>query len=245
MAMLSIQGPNSRAILQQLSDTDFSDAAFPFSSHKVITIAGHKARALRLSFVGEMGWELHVPNKSAVAVYKAVMATGEPLGLVNSGYRAIDSLSCEKGYRHWHADVRPDDTPLEAGLAFTCKLKTDTNFLGRKPLSVRKQRASGKKLVTLTLNDPSKPLWGLEGIWRNNEVLGYVRRAEYAFYLGRAIAYGYVERPDGNRITNDFLESGSWQVEAMGTMLDASLHVRSPFDPKNLRVKGLYSEAAK
>ncbi|XP_037793833.1 sarcosine dehydrogenase, mitochondrial-like [Penaeus monodon] len=244
MAMLSIQGPNSRAILQQLSDTDFSDAAFPFSSHKVITIAGHKARALRLSFVGEMGWELHVPNKSAVAVYKAVMATGEPLGLVNSGYRAIDSLSCEKGYRHWHADVRPDDTPLEAGLAFTCKLKTDTNFLGRQAIERQKAEGIRKKLVTLTLNDPSKPLWGLEGIWRNNEVLGYVRRAEYAFYLGRAIAYGYVERPDGNRITNDFLESGSWQVEAMGTMLDASLHVRSPFDPKNLRVKGLYSEVS-
>ncbi|XP_047482490.1 sarcosine dehydrogenase, mitochondrial-like [Penaeus chinensis] len=254
MAMLSIQGPNSRAILQQLSDTDFSDAAFPFSSHKVITIAGHKARALRLSFVGEMGWELHVPNESAVADYKAVMATGEApqspslpcslQGLVNSGYRAIDYLSCEKGYRHWHADIRPDDTPLEAGLAFTCKLKTDTNFLGRQAIERQKAEGIRKKLVTLTLNDPSKPLWGLEGIWRNNEVLGYVRRAEYAFYLGRAIAYGYVERPDGERITSDFLKSGSWQLEAMGTMLDASLHVRSPFDPKNLRVKGLYSEAS-
>lgn len=188
------------------------------------------------------GWEIHVPNASAVAVHKALMAAGEPLGLVNSGYRAIDSLSCEKGYRHWHADVRPDDTPLEAGLAFTCKLKKDTNFLGRQ--SIERQKAEGikKKLVTITLDDPTKPLWGLEGIWRNGEVLGYVRRAEYAFALGRSIAYGYVSHPEGEKVTNDFLKSGTWQLESMGKMLDANLHIRPPFDPKNLRVKGLYDE---
>lgn len=183
-----------------------------------------------------------MPNESAVAVHKALMDVGEPFGLVNSGYRAIDSLSCEKGYRHWHADVRPDDTPLEAGLAFTCKLKTDTNFLGRQTIERQKAEGIRKKLVTLTLNDPSKPLWGLEGIWRNGESLGYVRRAEYAFYLGRAIAYGYIERPDRAKITNDFLKNGMWQLDAMGTMLEASVHVRPPFDPQNLRVKGLYNE---
>ncbi|XP_066953751.1 sarcosine dehydrogenase, mitochondrial-like [Macrobrachium rosenbergii] len=242
MAMLSVQGPNSREILQMVSEADFSNEAFPFSTHKVIDVAGHKVRALRLSFVGEMGWELHIPNKSAVAVYKALMAAGKPFGLVNAGYRAIDSLSCEKGYRHWHADVRPDDTPLEAGLAFTCKLKTDINFLGREAIEQQKLHGIRKKLVTITLDDPAKPLWGLEGIWRDGEPVGYVRRADYTFFLGRALAYGYVQRPDKEKITNEFLKTGTWKIESRGELLDATVHIRPPFDPKNLRVKGFYEE---
>ncbi|XP_045607468.2 LOW QUALITY PROTEIN: sarcosine dehydrogenase, mitochondrial [Procambarus clarkii] len=242
MAMLSVQGPLSRAILQKLTDEDLSNEAFPFSTHKVINIAGHKARALRLSFVGEMGWELHVPKSSALAVYEAVTAVGARLGLADAGYRAIDSLSCEKGYRHWHADARPDDTPLEAGLAFTCKLKTDIKFLGREALEMQKSKGIAKKLVTFTLNDPQRPLWGLEGIWRDGEPVGYIRRAEYAFALGRAIAYGYVRSPSGGKVTNDFLKTGDWQLESMGERLDATVHIRPPFDPNNLRVKGIYEE---
>ncbi|XP_066953754.1 sarcosine dehydrogenase, mitochondrial-like isoform X1 [Macrobrachium rosenbergii] len=242
MAMVSVQGPNSRGILQMVSDDDFSNEAFPFSTHKVIDIAGHKARALRLSFVGELGWELHIPNGSAVEVYKAIMNVTKPYGLVNAGYRAIDSLSCEKGYRHWHADIRPDDTPLEAGLAFTCKLKTDTNFLGKEALEQQKLQGIKKKIVTITLDDPTKPLWGLEGIWRDGEPVGYVRRAEYAFTLERALAYGYVRRPDAGNVTNNFLKTGNWKVESKGELLDAKIHLQAPFDPKNLRLKGLYSE---
>lgn len=240
MALLSVQGRHSRTILQQLTDADLGNEAFPFSSHQVITLAGHTLRALRLSFVGELGWELHVPRDSALAVYRAVMAAGKPWGLVNSGYRAIDSLSCEKGYRHWHGDVRPDDTPLEAGLAFTCKLKTNTDFLGR--AAVERQKAEGvtKKLVTLTLQDGSQPLWGLEAIVRDEQVVGYARRAEYAFALNRAIAYGYVRRPDGGVVTKEFLNSGTWYLESMGVSHPATQHTRPPFDPKNLRVKGVY-----
>jgi len=242
MAMLSLQGPRSREILQQISDADFSNEAFPFSTHKIIAVAGKKVRALRLSFVGEMGWELHIPNESAMAVYEALMAAGEPLGLVNSGYRAIDSLSCEKGYRHWHADVRPDDTPLEGGLAFTCKLKTNIDFLGREAIEQQKKEGIKKKLVTFTLDDPNVPLWGLECVWRDGISVGYIRRAEYAFALGRSIAYGYVERPDGEVIKNDFLKSGTWSLESMGELYSAKVHIKGPFDPKNLRVKGLYDQ---
>ncbi|KAK7802345.1 hypothetical protein U0070_018095 [Myodes glareolus] len=110
-------------------------------------------RAIRLSFVGELGWELHVPRTSCLPVYRAVMAAGAKHGLVNAGYRAIDSLSIEKGYRHWHADLRPDDSPLEAGLAFTCKLKSSVPFLGREALE--KQRATGlyRRLVCLTVDE--------------------------------------------------------------------------------------------
>ncbi|KAK7075104.1 hypothetical protein SK128_005196 [Halocaridina rubra] len=192
-----------------------------------------------------MGWELHIPNESAVAVYKALMEAGKPHGLVNAGYRAIDSLSCEKGYRHWHADVRPDDSPLEAGLAFTCKLKTSTNFLGREAIKKQKVRGITKKLVTITVDDPLIPLWGLEGIWRDGKPVGYIRRADYAFALGRSLGYGYVQHPDKSIVTNDFLKSGTWKIESMGEYIDATVHIRPPFDPKNLRVKGLYEELPK
>ncbi|XP_063887251.1 sarcosine dehydrogenase, mitochondrial-like [Scylla paramamosain] len=240
LALISVQGPHSRDILQQLTHEDLADSSFPFSSHKTITLAGHSLRALRLSFVGELGWELHVPRDSALAVYRSLMDVGKSWGITNAGFRAIDSLSCEKGYRHWHGDVRPDDTPLEAGLAFTCKLNTQTNFKGRAALECQRKEGISKKLVTLTLEDGSRPLWGLEAIVRDGEVLGYVRRAEYAFSLGRAIAYGYVRRPEGGRVTKEFLSSGTWQLEVMGKRLPASLHLKPPFDPQNLRVKGIY-----
>lgn len=240
LALISVQGPQSRDILQQLTQEDLADASFPFSSHKIITLAGHSLRAMRLSFVGELGWELHVPRDSALAVYRSLMDVGESWGIANAGFRAIDSLSCEKGYRHWHGDVRPDDTPLEAGLAFTCKLNTQTNFKGRAALERQREEGIYKKLVTLTLEDGSRPLWGQEAIVRDGAVLGYVRRADYAFSLGRAIAYGYVRRPDGGRVTKEFLSSGTWQLEATGERLPASLHLKPPFDPQNLRVKGVY-----
>ncbi|CAG0925632.1 unnamed protein product, partial [Notodromas monacha] len=131
MALISLQGPKSRDILQKLVDVDLSNDNFPFSTNKIATVAGRLVRLLRLTFAGELGWELHVPNESAVQVYHAVMAAGKPFGIANAGYRALDCLSIEKGFRHWHADARLDTTPHEAGLAFTCKLKTDTDFLGR------------------------------------------------------------------------------------------------------------------
>ncbi|XP_072604324.1 sarcosine dehydrogenase, mitochondrial isoform X4 [Vulpes vulpes] len=153
LGMISIQGPASRTILQEVLDADLSNEAFPFSTHKLVRAAGHLVRAMRLSFVGELGWELHVPRSACVPVYQAVMTAGTKHGLVNAGYRAIDSLSIEKGYRHWHADLRPDDSPLEAGLAFTCKLKSAVPFLGREALE--KQRAHGlpRRLVCFTVDE--------------------------------------------------------------------------------------------
>lgn len=142
----------SRELLQSLTSADLSNESFPFSTHKVINVAGHDCRAIRLTFVGELGWELHIPNDSCVPVYEAVMGIGEKFGIVNGGYRALDSLSAEKGYKHWHQDLRHDDTPLEAGLGFTCKLKRDTPFLGREALEKQKAEGLSKKLVCFTID---------------------------------------------------------------------------------------------
>ncbi|KAK2188591.1 hypothetical protein NP493_127g01000 [Ridgeia piscesae] len=239
MAMLSVQGPRSRQILQSLTDADLSDAAFPFSSHKVVEVAGHGVRAMRLTFVGELGWELHVPSSSAVEVYQAVMEAGAQYGLINAGYRAIDSLSIEKGYRHWHEDLRADDTPLESGLAFTCKLKSDVAFLGREALERQKKEGVRKRIACFTV-DKHVPLHGLEAIKRDGKVAGFIRRADYAHALDKSIAYGYVTRDDGEAVTMDYLRSGTYQLEHMGELVAATLHTKSPFDPSNERVKGRY-----
>nr|XP_060466423.1 sarcosine dehydrogenase, mitochondrial-like [Panthera onca] len=198
-----------------------------------------QVRAMRLSFVGELGWELHVPKPACVPVYRAVMAAGTKHGLVNAGYRAIDSLSIEKGYRHWHADLRPDDSPLEAGLAFTCKLKSAVPFLGREALE--KQRAEGlrRRLVCFTV-DEKVPMFGLEAIWRNGQVVGHVRRADFGFAVDKTLAYGYIRDPSGQSVSLDFVKSGDYALERMGVAYPARAHLKSPFDPDNKRVKGIY-----
>ncbi|XP_023228229.1 sarcosine dehydrogenase, mitochondrial-like [Centruroides sculpturatus] len=241
MGMLSIQGPKSRELLQLLTDEDLSNEAFPFSSNKVINFAGHKVRALRLTFVGEMGWELHIPKESCLPIYKALMNEGKKFNLINAGYRAIDSLSIEKGYRHWHADIRMDDTPLEGSLGFTCKLKTSVPFLGRDMLEKQKKEGLKKRLVCFTLDEPI-PLWGLEAIWRNNRIVGFLRRGDYAFALGKSIGYGYVKAPGGDNISIDYIKSGDYKLECMGVTYPANVHLKTPFDPANKRIKGIYDE---
>uniref|UniRef100_A0A452VFE1 Sarcosine dehydrogenase n=1 Tax=Ursus maritimus TaxID=29073 RepID=A0A452VFE1_URSMA len=239
LGMISVQGPASRAILQEVLDADLSNEAFPFSTHKLLRAAGHLVRAMRLSFVGELGWELHVPRPACVPVYQAVMTAGAKHGLVNAGYRAIDSLSIEKGYRHWHADLRPDDSPLEAGLAFTCKLKSDVPFLGREALE--KQRAEGlrRRLLCFTV-DEKVPMFGLEAIWRNGQVVGHIRRADFGFTIDKTLAYGYIRDPSGGPVSLDFVKSGDYALERMGVTYPAQAHLKSPFDPDNKRVKGIY-----
>ncbi|XP_066918580.1 sarcosine dehydrogenase, mitochondrial-like [Clytia hemisphaerica] len=237
--MLSIQGPNSRTLLEELTGQDLSNEAFPFSTHKEVVIAGHKVRAIRLTFVGELGWELHIPAESCVDVYRAVMNAGEKHGIANAGYRAIDDLSIEKGYRHWHADIRDTDTPLESGLAFTCKMKSDVPFQGRSVLEQQKVDGLKKKLACFTI-DEHRALLGSEGIYRNGEIVGFLRRGGFGYSIGKSIGYGYVEDPQGGVVNNAFLKEGEYQIERMGKMIPATLHLKSLFDGKNNRIKGNY-----
>ncbi|CDQ79394.1 unnamed protein product, partial [Oncorhynchus mykiss] len=232
---------HSREVLQEILDTDLSNEAFPFSTHKVCNAAGHKVRAMRLSFVGELGWELHIPKDSCLPVYQAVMAAGAKHSIINAGYRAIDSLSIEKGYRHWHADLRPDDTPLEAGLAFTCKMKSTIPFLGR--ASLEKQKAEGlrRRIVCFTI-DEKVPMFGLEAIFRNGVPVGHLRRSDYGFFIDKQIGYGYIRNPDGGVVNADFIKSGKFTLERMGVVYEAKPHLKSPFDPSNNRVKGIYPD---
>ncbi|XP_012689588.1 sarcosine dehydrogenase, mitochondrial [Clupea harengus] len=239
MGMLSIQGPKSRELLQEILDADLSNDAFPFSTHKVVNAAGHKVRAMRLSFVGELGWELHIPKESCMPVYQAVMAAGAKHGIINAGYRAIDSLSIEKGYRHWHADLRPDDTPLEAGLAFTCKMKTKIPFQGRDVLESQKAAGLRRRIVCFTI-DEKVPMFGLEAVFRNGVPVGHLRRSDYGFAIDKTIGYGYIRHPEGEVVSPAFVRSGEFTLERMGVVYKAKAHLKTPFDPENKRVKGIY-----
>ncbi|CAG04873.1 unnamed protein product, partial [Tetraodon nigroviridis] len=316
MGMISIQGPKrqrplvdrlwfrevyfhlppaqrsllGREVLQEVLDADLSNDAFPFSTHKVVSAAGHQVRAMRLSFVGELGWELHIPKDACLPVYHAVMAAGAKHGIINSGYRAIDSLSIEKGqfkvysslkhhfqpfpsppgYRHWHADLRPDDTPLEAGLAFTCKMKTSIPFQGRDRLEKQKEEGLKRRIVCFTIDESvgtkiiqkqtynaslgstwisqtfvsfsnrKVPMFGLEAIFRNGVPVGHLRRSDYGFFIDKTIGYGYIRNPDGGVVSAEFIKSGEFSLERMGVTYKAKAHLKTPFDPENKRVKGIY-----
>ena len=192
-------------------------------------------RAMRVTFVGELGWELHVPAESAAAVYDRLMELGQAHGIANAGYRAIDSLRLEKGYRIWGADVTPDHTPLEAGLGWAAKLKTDTPFLGREALEQQKVRHLAKRLAFFTVDDPEVVLLGRETIYRDGERVGWITSGGFGHTVGQGIGMGYVRNNDG--IDRDFLLSGNYELEVACESVPAKLSLQPAYDPKSERVK--------
>lgn len=213
LGILSIQGPYSRELLQGITSCDLHNSLFPYMTSKLTKVAGHTVRALRTSFAGELGWQLHIPFNACEDVYNVVRQEGLKYGLRHAGYRALYSLSCEKGNNLWNFDIRLDDNPVEANLGHTCRRQGD--YLGKS--AVEKIISSGpkKKLCFFTLHDQI-PVWGLETIWRNNQVVGYLRRGEYGYSLGCSIGMGYVSHPGGAIVTNEFLENGNYEIEVMG-----------------------------
>jgi len=249
--MLSIQGRNSIDIMQAISPgTGFSLEDWPFSTTQVIKVCGHDVRVIRLTFVGELGWELHVPKECALEIFDKVMEVGKPCGVMPSGYRAIDSLSAEKGYLHWHEDIRPDDTPLEANIGFVCKLKTDVPFLGREALE--KQQADGLKKRLVYINaGKNVRLHGLETLWRDGECVAYLRRADFDYTTDSSIGYGYISRPDGKKVTLGWIRGSeknkiptpTYEIESLGERYACTVDIKPSFDSKNLRIKGQYENS--
>jgi sarcosine dehydrogenase len=234
-AVLSLMGPKSREILARVTDVDVSNAAFPFGNVREITIDRTPVRALRITYVGELGWELHIPVEHATAVYDRLMAAGRPLGLVNAGYRAIESLRLEKGYRAWGADIGPDHTPLEAGLGWAVKLKSNRPFLGREALEAQARAPLKKRLAGFTVDDPAIVLLGRETIFRDGKQVGWLTSGGWGYTIGKAIGYGYVRNPDG--VTAEYLTSGRYELEVACERVPATVHLAPLYDPKNERVR--------
>ena len=232
---LSLMGPRARDVLAAATQADVSNAAFPFGHVRQIAVAGVMLRALRITYVGELGWELHVPLADTGKVYDALMAAGAAFAIRPVGYRALESLRLEKGYRAWSSDITPNDTPFEAGLGWAVKMRSNTPFLGRAALEAVSGRLLTKRLSGFTIADPAAVLVGRETILRNGAPVGYLTSGGFGYTLGRSIGYGYVRNADG--VSDDFLLSGRYELLVASETYPAEIGL-SPFhDPAGERVK--------
>ncbi len=235
-AVLGVMGPSSRDLLSRLSEDDLSDAGFPFASSRSISLATATVRATRMTYVGELGWELMVPVEFAAGVYDALMVAGADLGVADAGYYAIESLRLEKGYRAFGRELTPDVTPVEAGLVFATGLdKQDRHgrpldFLGREALRERRDRvrAGGdrRRLVSLVMQDEDTILWGGELVLRDGEPIGQVTSAAWGATVGASVGLAYV-RHDAP-VTASLLGSGQYAVDVAGVRRPATLSLRAP-----------------
>ena len=203
---LSLMGPKARDVLAGVTKADVSNAAFPFGHVLEIAIAGTTVRALRVTYVGELGWELHVPIAATGDVFDALMAAGKPHDIRPVGYRALESLRLEKGYRAWGSDITPNDTPFEAGLGWAVKLRKNTDFVGRRALEAAGGTALKKRFAGFTVDDPDIVLLGRETILRNGEPVGYLTSGGYGYTVGKNVGFGYVRNADG--VSDEFSGHG-------------------------------------
>jgi len=232
---LSLFGPRARDVLTAATNADVSDAAFPFGHVREIRVAGVTVRALRVTYVGELGWELHTPIGDTGTVFDALIAAGEPHGIAPAGYRAIESLRLEKGYRAWGADITPNDDPFQAGLGWAVKLKSGMAFLGRHALERKAAVPLQKRLMTFTVDDPAISLVGRETIYQNGERVGYLTSGGWGYTAATNIGMGYVRRADG--VTDDFLREATYELEVATVRVPAKLHATPLYDPKGTRIK--------
>lgn len=232
--VLSLMGPLAREVLAKVTTADVSNAAFPFGHLREIAIAGAKVRALRVTYVGELGWELHVPLAQTGAVFDALMAAGGA-DIRPVGYRALESLRLEKGYRAWSSDITPNDTPFEAGLGWAVKMKGNTPFIGRAALEAVQGKPLVKRFAGFTLDDPDAVLVGRETILRDGVPVGYLTSGGYGYTLGKSIGYGYVRHAEG--VTEEWLAAGRYDLVVAGEVLPATLALRPLVDPEGARIK--------
>ncbi|MEO8243622.1 MAG: FAD-dependent oxidoreductase [bacterium] len=229
-AVLSLMGPLAREVLARLCPDDLTNAGFPFGTARWISVARCPVLALRVTYVGELGWELHMPVEVAVTVYDALVAEG----VVNSGYRAIETLRLEKGYRAWGSDIGPDHTPVEAGMLWACKMKSNQAFLGREALERQVSGGVKKRLATFTVEDPTVILLGRETIYRDGVRVGWLSSGGFGHTLGKPIGMGYVR---AEAVDEGFLTSGTYELEVASERLPARLHLGALYDPSGARVK--------
>lgn len=232
---LSLMGPRARDILSAVTAHDVSNQAFPFGHVREIEVAGHSVRALRVTYVGELGWELHVPIAATGEVFDALMAAGEVFGVRPVGYRAIESLRLEKGYRAWSSDITPNDTPFEAGLGWAVKLRSDVDFMGRASCERVANQRLVKKLACFTVDNADVVLLGRETILRDGEFAGYLSSGGFGHTVGKPVGLGYVRNQDG--VDDDWLQQGSYELVVATERVPVQLHLDPLYDPTAERVK--------
>ena len=235
MGVISIMGPNARALLQSLSPNDLSHTAFPFATSQEVELGYAIVRASRITYVGELGWELYVPTEFMIGVYDEIVSAGATFGLQHCGYHALNALRIEKGYRHWGHDITDEDTPLEAGLGFAVKMDKPGGFIGREALLHQKAEGLKQRLVQFLLKSPEPMLYHNEPIWQGNRIAGYIRSGMYAHTLGAACGLGYVTAA-GDSVVGP-IGADDYEIEIAGVRYPALASLKPMYDPSNSRIK--------
>ncbi|WP_373475838.1 FAD-dependent oxidoreductase [Sphingorhabdus sp.] len=235
MGVISIMGPQSRALLQSICPNDLSHEAFPFATSQEIELGYAIVRASRITYVGELGWELYIPTEFMTGVYDEIVAAGAAFGLKHCGYHALNALRMEKAYRHWGHDITDEDTPLEAGLGFAVKLDKAGGFIGRDALLRQKEEGLKQRLVQFLLKSPEPMLYHNEPIWQGERIAGYIRSGMYAPSLGGACGLGYVTAADGGTVGP--VGADDYEIEIAGVRYPVTASLKPFYDPSNARIK--------
>jgi glycine cleavage system T protein len=235
MGVISIMGPKARALLQSICPNDLSHEAFPFATSQEIELGYAIVRASRITYVGELGWELYIPTEFMTGVYDEIVAAGAAFDLTHCGYHALNALRMEKAYRHWGHDITDEDTPLEAGLGFAVKMDKPGGFIGRDALLGQKQDGLTQKLVQFLLKSPEPMLYHNEPIWQGDRIAGYIRSGMYAHTLGGACGLGYVTAADGGTVGP--IAPDDYEIEIAGVRYPAMASLKPLYDPTNARIK--------
>ncbi len=235
MGVISIMGPKARELLQSVSPNDLSHEAFPFATSQEIELGYAIVRASRITYVGELGWEIYIPTEFMTHVYDEIVAVGAAFGLKHCGYHALNALRIEKGYRHWGHDITDEDTPLEAGLGFAVKMDKPGGFIGRDALVAQKADGLKQRLVQFLIRDPQPMLYHNEPIWQGGRIAGYIRSGMYAPTLGGASGLGYVTAADGGTVGP--IDADGYEIEIAGTRYAATASLKPLYDPTGARIK--------
>jgi glycine cleavage system T protein len=235
-AVFSVMGPDAREFLQPLTPSDLGNLAFPFGTSQEIDLGYARVRASRVTYVGELGWELYAPTEFAAGVFDVLVEAGAAHGLALAGYHALNSLRMEKGYRHWGHDVTPDTTPLQAGLGFAVAWDKPGGFVGRDALMRQREAGLRTRLVQFALADPDAFLYHNEPIWRHGAIVGETTSGMFGHTLGQSLGMGYVTNSDGIADAA-FVDDGTYEIEVAGQRIPATASLQPFYDPKSIRVK--------
>jgi len=233
---LNIQGPKSRQLMQSLTNADMSNDSFPFRHAREIDIRYAKILCIRITYLGELGYELYIPTEQCLHVYDQIIRTGSQFNLKHAGLKALSSLRLEKGYRDYGHDIDNTDDPFETGLAFAVDLRKSGGFLGR-DAAVKKQAAApySRRLAQVLVKDRHSPLFHAEVIKRNGVAIGYVRAGSYGFSLGGAVGLFMIEA--GEPIDDAYINNGFWEIEIAANTYPAKVSLQPMYDPKMTKIK--------
>ena len=236
MTQVNIQGPNSRALLQAVSSADLSNEAFPFRTAREFDIGFGRVLCIRITYAGELGYELYIPGEQAVHVYDRLVLEGVNHGLVHAGLRALGSLRLEKAYRDYGHDIDNTDNAFETGLGFAVALDKSGGFIGRDAAARQKNSAPyQRRLVQVLVGDPEPMLWHGEILRRDDRPVGYVRAGSYGHTLGGAVGLAMIE--PGEPVTPAYLEEGRWEVDIAGTLYPCRCSLRPLYDPDMQKIR--------